>query len=108
VVPSTTKAVFANVDFALTDKLNFVAGARYTDVSKTFHHGRLGIPRCRARSAAGIARPAERPRAHLRRRPPDYRAVAQYRWNDALMTHRRSHRLQGRRHEPAPFFPHRR
>jgi iron complex outermembrane receptor protein len=106
VVPSTTKAVFANVDFALTDKLNFVAGARYTDVSKTFHYGRLGIPGV----AGGLPPASLAPLNGLVRTYADdrldYRAVAQYRWNDALMTYLQvSTGFKGGGTNPRPFFP---
>jgi iron complex outermembrane receptor protein len=106
VVPSTTKAVFANVDFALTQRLNLVGGVRYTDVTKTFHYGRFGIPGV----AGGLPPPALAPLNGLVRTYADdrvdYRAVAQYRWNDALMTYAQfSTGFKGGGTNPRPFFP---
>lgn len=87
-VPAKTKAVFANLDFALTQRLNLIGGVRYTDVSKTFQYGRKGIP---GSTIGGLAPIAVRALDGLVRNfsdgRMDYRAVAQYRWNEALMTY---------------------
>lgn len=39
-IPATTGAVFTNVEGHVTDKLDLIAGVRYTNQTKEFHYGR--------------------------------------------------------------------
>jgi iron complex outermembrane receptor protein len=86
-VPSRTKAVFANVDFALAQRLNLIGGVRYTDVKKTFVYGRQGIPGVRGGAAPAAVAPLDGLVATFADDRLDYRLAVQYRWNDALMTY---------------------
>jgi iron complex outermembrane receptor protein len=107
VVPSTTKAVFANADWELVHNLHVIGGIRYTDMTKTFIFGRKGIPG----SSTGGATPAslasldglEGTYAGDR---VDWRGVLQYRWSDQLMTYAQvSTGFKGGGVNPRPFFP---
>jgi iron complex outermembrane receptor protein len=106
-IPATTQALFANVDWAVTDRLSLIAGVRYSDVEKTFNYGRKGIP---GNIYGGLAPPAVRPLDGVAGAFSgdrwDYRAVAQYRWSDALMTYAQySTGFKSGGVNPRPFFP---
>ncbi|CAN5485767.1 hypothetical protein BH09PSE4_BH09PSE4_03910 [soil metagenome] len=107
VIPSTTKAVFANGDWELVPNLHLVGGIRYTDITKTFIYGRKGIPG----SSTGGATPAslvalDGLRGTYAGSRVDWRGVVQYRWSDQLMTYAQvSTGFKGGGVNPRPFFP---
>jgi iron complex outermembrane receptor protein len=106
VVPAKTKAVFANLDLALTKSLNLVGGVRYSDVSKTFKYGRLGIPGLGDGLAPAAVRPLNGLAVTFADTRTDYRLAAQYRWNEALMTYAQfSTGFKGGGVNARPFFP---
>lgn len=106
IVPATTKAAFANVDIAATDRLNLGLGIRYTDSKKEFRYGRFGIPG----SASGGATPPQVAGLNgavgsFEGDRVDYRAVLQYRWSESLMTYLQySTGFKGGGINPRPFF----
>ncbi|PQA87597.1 TonB-dependent receptor [Hyphococcus luteus] len=122
VIPAKTKAVFANADLAVTDRLNIIGGIRYTDQEKTFEYGRFGILGSDA-ALNGSANPIlMTPGAdgavpwqlagindlvgEFKGDRVDYRAVVQYRWIDGLMTYAQfSTGFKGGGINPRPFFP---
>jgi len=83
-----SKAAFLNADWEVTDRLHLLGGVRYTDASKTFTYGRLGIP---GNIYGGAADPRVASLDGLSSTSKadhwDFRAAAQYRWSDALMTY---------------------
>jgi len=85
---TSSTAVFLNADWALTDALHLIGGVRYTDASKTYIYGRLGIP---GSTFGGLADPRVRALDGQSNTSAsdhwDFRAVVQYRWSDALMTY---------------------
>lgn len=85
---TSSKAAFLNADWSVTDRLNLIGGIRYTDASKTYTYGRLGIP---GNIYGGLADPRVRSLDGQSNVSADdhwdFRAVAQYRWSDALMTY---------------------
>lgn len=107
VIPSTTKAVFANADWELVHNLHVIGGLRYTDMSKTFIFGRKGIPG----SSTGGATPASLAsldglEGTYSGDRVDWRGVLQYRWSDQLMTYAQvSTGFKGGGVNPRPFFP---
>jgi iron complex outermembrane receptor protein len=107
VIPSTTKAVFANADWELVHNLHVVGGLRYTDMTKTFIFGRKGIPG----SSTGGATPASLAsldglEGTYSGDRVDWRGVLQYRWSDQLMTYAQvSTGFKGGGVNPRPFFP---
>jgi iron complex outermembrane receptor protein len=105
-IPAETLAAFANVDVAVTDRLNLIVGLRYTDQEKEFRFGRFGIPGSSTNGATpasiaainGLVGRFEGNRV-------DYRAVIQYRWNEQLMTYAQySTGFKGGGINPRPFF----
>lgn len=107
VIPSTTKAAFANFDIAATDRLSFGLGFRYTDSQKTFNYGRKGIPGSNIGGLAPIqVRALDGRVGTFKGDRFDYRAVVQYRWSDALMTYAQfSTGFKGGGVNPRPFTP---
>lgn len=107
VIPSTTKAVFANADWELVHNLHVIGGLRYTDMTKTFIFGRKGIPG----SSTGGATPASLAsldglEGTYSGDRVDWRGVLQYRWSDQLMTYAQvSTGFKGGGVNPRPFFP---
>lgn len=106
VIPAETFAAFVNVDIAVTNRLNLIFGARYTDQEKSFRYGRFGVP---GSSTGGAPPPAVAGLNGLigtfEGERVDYRAVVQYRWNDALMTYAQfSTGFKGGGINPRPFF----
>jgi len=87
-VRTETKAAFVNADWGVTDALHLIGGVRYTDASKTFYYGRLGIP---GNIYGGAPDPRVAPldgqQATAADDHWDFRAVAQYRWSPTLMTY---------------------
>ena len=106
VIPAETLAAFANVDVAVTDRLNLILGLRYTDQEKSFRYGRFGVPG----SASGGATPPQVAGLNglvgtFEGERVDYRAVVQYRLNDMLMTYAQfSTGFKGGGVNPRPFF----
>ncbi len=85
-VPAKTKAVFANAEVTPIDSLTLVGGLRYTDQTKDFIYGRLGVPG----SSTGGAVPASLAALNglvgsFKGDRIDYRLAAQYRFTDDVM-----------------------
>lgn len=107
-IPGSTRAAFANADWGVADRLHLIAGARYTEVEKTFVFGRLGVPGNIA--WAGAAPPQVAPLNGLEARFEgdrfDWRAAVQYSWTPRLMTYVQvSTGFKGGGVNPRPFFP---
>ncbi|MBL8552472.1 MAG: TonB-dependent receptor [Hyphomonadaceae bacterium] len=107
-IPATTTAAFANFDWHITDALDVIVGARYTDSEKTFTYGRLGIPGSGPPNN-GLAPAAVRGLNGLSSTYSgsymDYRAAVQYRLTDNVMAYAQfstGHRGGGI--NPRPFF----
>jgi iron complex outermembrane receptor protein len=87
-IEQTTKAAFANVDWAITDALSVIGGVRYTDASKRLVYGRLGLP---GNNFGGLADPRVRGLNGLVGRTSedhwDYRAAVQYRFSPEVMVY---------------------
>ncbi|WP_375206472.1 TonB-dependent receptor [Hyphococcus sp.] len=121
-IPAETMAVFANADFAVTDRLNAIFGIRYTDQEKTFEYGRFGVPGSDA-ALNGSANPILMTPGvdggvpwqlaslnglvgEFKGDRVDYRGVLQYQWTDAFMTYAQfSTGFKGGGINPRPFFP---
>lgn len=120
IVPAETIAAFANLDLAVTDRLNLIFGIRYTDQEKEFQYGRFGVPGSDG-NLNGSGFPPGSPGTDGA--PPfqvaglnglvgtfegervDYRAAVQYRWSDAFMTYAQfSTGFKGGGINPRPFF----
>ncbi|BBC73408.1 conserved hypothetical protein [Altererythrobacter sp. B11] len=106
-VESETKAVFANAELHVTDKLSLIGGLRYTDISKSFEYARKGNP---GSIYGGVAPPALAPLDGLVRvfsgDRVDYRAAVQYRWTPDFMTYAQiATGFKSGGSNPRPFFP---
>jgi iron complex outermembrane recepter protein len=105
-VPADTWALFANVEFKITDQLTVIGGARYTDMEKTFYFGRLGSL---GNTYAGGVSPAVGPlngqSGTYKGDRKDYRVVAQYKLNDDIMVYGSiATGFKGGGVNPRPFF----
>ncbi len=87
-IEQTTKAAFANFDWAVTDDLSVIAGARYTAVDKRLTYGRLGLP---GNNFGGLADPRVRGLNGLVRELGDdhwdFRGAVQYRFSPEVMVY---------------------
>jgi len=107
VIPSTTKAVFANADWEPVHNLHAIGGIRYTDITKTFIFGRKGIPG----SSTGGATPASLAsldglQSTYAGNRVDWRGALQYRWSPEIMTYAQvSTGFKSGGVNPRPFFP---
>lgn len=106
-VKSKTKAAFANVELHATDELTFVAGTRYTDISKAFTYYRGGTP---GNIYNGAAPPSLAPLNGLKATYSgdnvDYRGIVQYRWSPQFMTYAQfSTGFKSGGANPRPFYP---
>lgn len=102
-IPGKTKAVFVNFDWEATDKLNLIAGGRYTEQEKTFIFGRLPVPGSLQGSSAVAA--LNNVRATFSDELIDWRAAVQYKWTPDFMTYAQaSTGFKGGGINPRPFF----
>lgn len=106
-VKSKTKAAFANVELHATEDLTFVAGARYSDITKDFTYYRNGTP---GNIYNGAAPPSLAPlnglKAAFSGDHVDYRGIVQYRWSPDFMTYAQfSTGFKSGGANPRPFFP---
>jgi iron complex outermembrane recepter protein len=102
-IPGKTKAVFANFDWEATDKLNLIAGARYTEQEKTFIFGRLPVPG--ALQGSERVTPLNNARATFSDELLDWRGAVQYKWTTDFMTYAQvSTGFKGGGINPRPFF----
>ncbi|MBO9696826.1 MAG: TonB-dependent receptor [Sphingopyxis sp.] len=106
-IPATTKAVFANADWEVVDRLHLIGGVRYTDLKKSFIYGRKGIP---GSSSGGATPPSIASIDGLvgtfSGDRVDWRGVIQYRWSDQLMTYAQvSTGFKSGGVNPRVFFP---
>ena len=106
-IPGDSQAVFANVEWDVTDALRLIGGIRYTDIEKTFIFGRLGIP---GNASGGAVDPRLAPIDGLEGKFSgdrlDYRAVIQYQWTDDIMTYAQyATGFKSGGINPRPFFP---
>lgn len=113
-IPTTTKAMFANLGWAITDELELDGGIRYTKMSKTFSFGRLGAqgntyPPCAAAGGTGVSPlvcPLNGVSGTFKGDRVDYRVSAQYQWTPNLMTYASfATGFKGGGVNPRPFFP---
>lgn len=107
-IPGETRAAFAHADWAVTGRLNLIAGVRYTEQEKTFVFGRLGVPG--NATWGGGAPPAVAGLNGIEGRfegdEVDYRVAVQYRWSDAFMTYAQvATGFKGGGINPRPFYP---
>lgn len=82
-VEADTQAVFTHAVWHVTDKLNLTGGLRYTEESKDYTFSRLnrdGTPNAFLGALNGVTATYEGSQV-------DYRANADYRWTDRLMTY---------------------
>ncbi|MCW3848599.1 TonB-dependent receptor [Sphingomonas sp. LB-2] len=106
-VPARTKAGFINVELTPVPQVTLVGGLRYTDQTKSFIYGRLGVPG----SSSGGAVPASlAPLNGLVGKYAgdrfDYRGAVQFRPSSALMVYGQvSTGFKGGGINPRPFFP---
>jgi iron complex outermembrane receptor protein len=116
IIPATNSAVFANVDWRVTDRLELNGGIRYSMEDKTFIFGRGGIignnyPACVVNGVSyGKVAPAfcnlNGVSGSFSGDRVDWRAVAQYQWTDAFMTYASvATGFKGGGINPRPFQP---
>jgi len=101
-VDADSKAVFAHVNWFVTDRLSLVGGLRYTDESKDYHYVRQGPD-------GGVAPPQVAPLdglvGHYSGDHVDYRAAVQYQWADNIMTYvQTATGFKGGGVNPRPYF----
>ncbi len=115
-IPAKNKALFANVSWDITDKLQINGGLRYTKESKTFEYGRGGIlgnayPPCVVNGVNyGNVHPIfcglNGAVGNFGGNKVDYRGVVQYQWTPALMTYASvATGFKGGGVNPRPYFP---
>lgn len=102
VTNANTKAVFGHLGYNATDRLSLTTGVRYTKEHKDYNFVRL--------SRDGTVHPflgaLNGVRSDYNGSNVDYRAAAQYRWNDELMTYAQvSTGFKGGGISPRPFVP---
>jgi iron complex outermembrane receptor protein len=118
IIPAVNKAVFGNVAWRVTDKLELNAGVRYSTQKKTFIFGRGGVPGntyptlCAANGQTYV--PGVHPNfcalngvsGTFDGNNTDYRVVAQYQWSSKLLTYASvATGFKGGGINPRPFFP---
>ncbi|NML07458.1 TonB-dependent receptor [Sphingomonas sp. G-3-2-10] len=87
-ISQSTRAVFANAEWAIVPGLDVVGGIRYTSASKTVTYGRRGIPGSifgglpdpRIRALDGVV-------GEHKSDNWDFRGALQYRWSPEVMTY---------------------
>ena len=102
IVNADTKAVFGHLGYNVNDALTLTAGVRYTEEHKDYTFVRL--------TRTGQVQPFLGSLNNLRSDYDgdnlDYRAAAQYRWNDDIMTYLQySTGFKGGGVSPRPFVP---
>jgi iron complex outermembrane recepter protein len=103
VVNVDSKAAFAHLGYSATDKLELTAGIRYTDEHKDYNYVRLNRDATAPAATVGALNGL---RSDYNGDNVDYRAAAQYSWNDDLMTYLQfSTGFKGGGVSPRPFFP---
>jgi len=86
-IPASTKAVFANFDWKLTDDLRVITGARYTKMEKIFYFGRLGVPgNTYPTGVSPQVGPLNGTSGRYSGDRKDYRVAVQYQWTPEIMT----------------------
>jgi iron complex outermembrane receptor protein len=115
--PATNKAVFGNIDWQVTDKLELNGGIRYSTESKTFIFGRGGFfgntypQKCAITGVVHV--PAVAPqvcavdgaKGSFNGDNVDYRAVVQYQWTPSFMTYASvATGFKGGGVNPRPFY----
>jgi iron complex outermembrane receptor protein len=86
-IPASSKAVFANFDWRLTDDLRVITGARYTKMEKTFYFGRLGVPgNTYPTGVSPQVGPLNGTSGKYSGDRKDYRIAVQYQWTPEIMT----------------------
>jgi iron complex outermembrane receptor protein len=102
-IPAMTAAVFTNIEGHITDKLDVIAGARYTYQKKSFHYGRdfvQGAP-----INPGIAM-LDGTVGKFSGDRVDFRGAVQYQWLPALMSYAQiASGFKGGGVNPRPFVP---
>jgi iron complex outermembrane receptor protein len=87
-IEQTTKAAFANVDWAVTGDLSLIGGIRYTSAEKRLAYGRFGLP---GNNFGGLADPRVRGLNGLVRELEDdhwdFRGAVQYRFSPEVMVY---------------------
>lgn len=87
-IEQTTKAAFANFDWAVTDDLSLIGGVRYTSAEKRLVYGRLGLP---GNNFGGLADPRVRGLNGLVGETKDdhwdFRGAVQYRFSPEAMVY---------------------
>jgi iron complex outermembrane receptor protein len=104
-IPGETRAVFANFDWQITDKLGLITGARYTEQEKTFVFGRLAVPGATNPAAAVQVTPLHKLSETYEGDEFDWRVAVNYRWTPDFMTYAQvSTGFKGGGINPRPFF----
>jgi len=86
-IPASTKAVFANFDWKLTEDLRVITGARYTKMEKIFYFGRLGVPgNTYPTGVSPQVGPLNGTSGRYSGDRKDFRVAVQYQWTDEIMT----------------------
>ena len=106
-VPARTKAAFVNVELSPISAVTLIGGLRYTDQTKSFIYGRLGVP---GSSSGGAVPPSLAPLNGLvgtfAGDRVDYRGAVQFRPTKSLMVYGQvSTGFKGGGINPRPFFP---
>lgn len=104
--PAHSSAVFLNVDWHATDKLELIGGLRYTDQEKTFQYGRLPHPGSTSGTTPVQVAGLNGASGKYSGSRVDYRAAVQYQWTPGLMTYAQfSTGFKGGGVNPRPFNP---
>ena len=114
--PSTSQALFAQGTWHATDKLDFTAGARYTEDEKDYVYHRhnpdgtvpvppTGFPFAPTQPPNAVLAGLNGTSAHFESNQLDWRAVMDYQWTDDVMTYlQASTGYKGGGINPRPFF----
>ena len=103
-VPAKDKAGFLHTVWHLIDKLNFIAGVRYTSQSKDYTYVRVN-PEGGTGGSASLVGSLTGVTGHYSANKTDYRAGLDYQWTDNLMTYAQvSTGFKGGGVNPRPFF----
>jgi iron complex outermembrane receptor protein len=107
--PSKTKAVFANAEWHLTDKMNLVGGLRYSDEEKTytyFRHNADGSDITNPAGYNGLVAGLNGTSATFSGTRTDYRLNLDYKLTDDIMAYASTATgYKGGGVNPRPFFP---
>jgi iron complex outermembrane receptor protein len=105
-IPASTSAVFTNVDWHVTDKLDLIGGLRYTNQDKTFNYGRLPHPGSTSGTTPVQVAGLNGAVGKFSGNHVDYRAAIQYQWTPDVMTYAQfSTGFKGGGVNPRPFNP---